>query len=52
VDELYLATLSRPPRPDEAAEAEAWIAKAATPKEGVQDLLWALLNSREFLFNH
>jgi hypothetical protein len=52
VEELYLATLSRPPRPEEATEADNWIAKAATPKEGVQDLLWVLLNSREFLFNH
>jgi hypothetical protein len=52
VENLYLATVSRPPRPDEASEAETWIAKAATPKEGVQDLLWVLLNSREFLFNH
>ena len=26
--------------------------EAPTPREGVQDLLWVLLNSREFLFNH
>jgi hypothetical protein len=52
VEDLYLATLSRPPRADEAAEAAAWIAKAPNQKEGVQDLLWVLLNSREFLFNH
>jgi hypothetical protein len=52
VENLYLATVSRPPRPDEANEAQSWIGKAATPKEGVQDLLWVLLNSREFLFNH
>jgi hypothetical protein len=52
IEDLYLATVSRPPRADEIAEAEAWIAKAPNSKEGVQDLLWALLNSREFLFNH
>lgn len=52
VEDLYLATVSRLPRPEELSEAEAWIAKAATPKDGVQDLLWVLLNSREFLFNH
>jgi hypothetical protein len=52
VEELYLVTLSRPPRPDEVNKAETWVAAAPSPKEGVQDLLWALLNSREFLFNH
>jgi hypothetical protein len=52
VEELYLTTVSRPPRPDELAKAQGWIAAAASPKEGAQDLLWALVNSREFLFNH
>jgi hypothetical protein len=52
VQELYLVTLSRPPRPDELKKAQDWIAAAPTPKEGMQDLLWVLLNSREFLFNH
>ena len=52
VEDLYLATLSRSPRPEEVQRALAWIGRAPTPKEGAQDLLWALLNSREFLFNH
>ena len=51
-EELYLVTLSRPPRPDEVARAQTWIASAATPRDGLQDLMWVLLNSREFLFNH
>lgn len=51
VEELYLVTLSRPPRPDEVAKAHEWLAKSA-PKEGMADLLWVLVNSREFLFNH
>jgi Protein of unknown function (DUF1553)/Protein of unknown function (DUF1549) len=51
-EELYLVTLSRPPRPDEVAKARDWILAAPTQREGVQDLLWVLLNSREFLFNH
>jgi hypothetical protein len=52
IRELYLVTLSRPPRPEEVAQARPWLAEAANPREGAQDLLWALLNSREFLFNH
>jgi hypothetical protein len=51
IEELYLVTLSRPPRPEELNKAQEWIAKAPSPREGVQDLLWVLLNSREFLFN-
>jgi hypothetical protein len=51
VDELYLVTLSRPPRPEEVTRALGWIRQAPTPREGVQDVLWVLLNSREFLFN-
>ncbi|MCI0739860.1 MAG: DUF1549 and DUF1553 domain-containing protein, partial [Gemmataceae bacterium] len=52
VEELYLVTLSRPPRPEETQRAMGWLQRAPTPKDGAQDLLWALLNSREFLFNH
>jgi hypothetical protein len=52
LEEIYLVTLSRPPSSEEVQKAQSWIAKAATPREGVQDLLWTLLNSREFLFNH
>jgi hypothetical protein len=52
VDELCLVTLSRPPQPDEAARALDWIRKAPSEREGVQDLLWVLLNRSEFLFNH
>ena len=52
IEELYLVTLSRPPRPEEVTKAQEGIAAAPTPKEGVQDLLWVLVNSREFLFNH
>lgn len=52
VDELYLATLSRLPQQDERQRVLGWIERASNPREGVQDLLWVLLNSREFLFNH
>jgi hypothetical protein len=52
VEELYLATLSRTPRSDEIDRARHWVSMAPTQREGLQDLLWALLNSREFMFNH
>ncbi len=52
VEELYLVTVSRPPRPEETEKAKAWLSKASSPKEWASDVLWVLLNSREFLFNH
>lgn len=57
IEELYLATFSRPPGPEERARAAAYVAaQAATGasgrQEALQDILWALLNSKEFLFNH
>lgn len=50
VADLYLATFSRPPHPEELAKAREWLASAPSPREALQDLLWVLLNSREFLF--
>jgi hypothetical protein len=50
--ELYLATLSR--RPDEAERAFALehIAGAPQPSAGLADIVWALVNTREFSTNH
>jgi hypothetical protein len=52
VEELYLATFSRLPTPAEREKALQLVAEAPAQKEGFEDLLWALLNSREFVFNH
>ncbi len=50
VEELWLATLCRPPTPPEAEEAAAIVAASPSPAEGLQDLLWGLVNSKHFLF--
>jgi hypothetical protein len=52
VEELYLVTLSRLPNQDEIDRAGRWIREGGTPREGLHDVLWVLLNSREFMFNH
>ncbi|NQV25395.1 MAG: DUF1553 domain-containing protein [Rhodopirellula sp.] len=52
VRELYLVTFSRPPSDDEVTAAASHIATAESPQQGFEDILWALINSREFLFNH
>ena len=52
VEELYLATFSRFPTSAELSTATGYIDRDAEPRKAVEDLLWTLLNSREFLFNH
>jgi hypothetical protein len=50
VDEIYLATLSRRPLPQEKKIAVEWIEKDR--KLGVEDLHWSLLNKLDFVFNY
>jgi hypothetical protein len=52
IAELYLVTFSRPPEKDEIAACLQVIAAAGDRRQGLEDILWALCNSREFLFNH
>ena len=49
IDELYLSTMARTPSPAEADVARRTL--AADRARGTEDLLWALLNSPEFLVN-
>jgi hypothetical protein len=50
VDELYLATLSRYPLPQEKRLAVSWIEKDR--RQGAEDLHWGLLNKLDFVFNY
>ncbi len=51
VEELFLRTFSRLPDDAEARDAVALLEQAAHRKQAAEDLLWTLLNSKEFLFN-
>ncbi|MBN9519619.1 DUF1553 domain-containing protein [bacterium] len=52
VEELYLAALARRPTSVELNRAVAHVADATDKQKALEDVLWALLNSREFMFNH
>ncbi|MBC8353794.1 MAG: DUF1549 domain-containing protein [Planctomycetes bacterium] len=64
ITELYITAFSREPREDELKTAVDYlleerldadgksIDKATAARENFQDLVWALINTKEFLFNH
>jgi hypothetical protein len=52
VEELYLRTLSRKPTADEMRRFVELTTPIADQREAFEDVLWALLNTKEFLFNH
>ncbi len=52
IQELYLATFSRYPTTVELKQRVATLEKAKDRKQAAEDLLWALVNSKEFIFNH
>jgi hypothetical protein len=52
VEQLYLAAYARRPSAAEKRRALAHIDKSASVRSGLEDMVWALINSREFLFNH
>ncbi len=52
VEELYIRCLCRLPTDKERAEIAAILAEQPDKQKALEDVFWALLNSREFLFNH
>jgi hypothetical protein len=49
VEELYVAALCRPPSEKERAGALALVAKAKDRRKACEDVLWGLVNAKEFL---
>ena len=52
VEELYLAALSRMPRVNERQRVRAFLAKAKDRAAAIRDLVWVIVNTQEFMFQH
>jgi Protein of unknown function (DUF1553)/Protein of unknown function (DUF1549) len=52
LNQLYLAGLSRLPEDGEVKAALEHVARAADKRKAWEDVQWALINSKEFLFRH
>ena len=52
VEEFYLAALSRLPTPEETTQLVGMIGSWPSRKQALEDLLWGVIASREFAYNH
>ena len=53
IENFYLSALSRYPTERERSDLEAYVQEGSSPrKEQLANLMWALISSREFAYNH
>jgi hypothetical protein len=52
LDDLYLSTLSRLPTDEDVKVSLDYLAKSKEKRKAWEDVHWALINSKEFLFRH
>ena len=52
IEQLYITCLVRKPTEAEMNALKPLLAEGTDKNKGVEDIFWALMNSREFLFNH
>ena len=52
VEEFYLAALSRFPTPEETTQLVRMVRTWPSRKQALEDLLWGVIASREFAYNH
>jgi hypothetical protein len=52
IADLYLSAYSRQPTAEERKRTLGHVERAANKQQALEDVLWALLNTKEFMFNH
>jgi hypothetical protein len=52
IETIYVRCLTRKPTADELAKVKTAVAQEQDAQKALEDVFWAVLNSREFVFNH
>jgi hypothetical protein len=52
IETMYLRALSRSPKPEEMKRLLEIVEANPNKQQALEDVFWAVLNSREFMFNH
>jgi hypothetical protein len=52
IERLFVRCLSRKPTAKEVEDLGKLVAAAPNEIQGLEDVFWVVLNSREFIFNH
>jgi hypothetical protein len=52
IEDIYLWTLSRLPTDAESQTCVDYVKGSPSPQRGLEDVMWSLLNTREFQLNH
>jgi hypothetical protein len=52
IRDAWLRTVSRPPTSADLQRARDYLAESSSVTDGLRDLLWSLINSKEFILNH
>ncbi len=52
IESIYIRCLTRKPTAEETAKLLDVVQQSANPQQGLEDVFWAVVNSREFIFNH
>ncbi len=52
IERIYIRSLSRRPTEAELGELTKLVVETGNEQVGLEDAFWAVLNSREFMFNH
>lgn len=52
LEQLYLAAHSRPPNAEERQAAVVYVDSQEDKRKALEDVLWSIINSKEFAFSH
>ena len=52
VKQLYLTAFSRHPATNESESTAAFLTSAKNRDDAIRDLVWAIINTQEFMFQH